>query len=271
MNGITVSIVSFNTRDLIEKCLKTLLVGSNELLLQTIVVDNGSDDGSPQLIEEIFKDNPKLNGILIKNKNNAGFAKANNQAIRKAKYDHILLLNSDAFITKDQVYELLKYAKKFSNAGGVVPRLINADGSTQMSVRKLPTVIGAIKEYFLGMKNEYEFYAPKGDEVQVEFASFACFLLTPDAIAKVKMLDEKYFFYYEDIDFCKRLKDADLPIYYVTKVSVTHLMGQSGKAIADDKNQWRRLIAGSKRYHGFLVHNLLFLIIWSAQKFKKGD
>ena len=97
----------------------------------------------------------------------------------------------------------------------------------------------------------------------------AAFLITPQAKKKVGLLDERYFMFFEDHDYCKRVGEAGLKIFYYPKALVVHHHGESGKMLADEDNQWRRLIPSSKIYHGALKHYLLNFIIWSSQKWQR--
>src|SRR3990167_950423 len=112
-------------------------------------------------------------------------------------------------------------------------------------------------------KGLFEKYAPKsGEPIEVDSVVGAAFLITPEALKKVGKLDEKFFFYFEDIDYCRRVKRAGLKVYYYPGAEIIHYHGASGKKIADIANQWRRLIPSSKLYHGVFKHYLLFLIMW---------
>ena len=97
----------------------------------------------------------------------------------------------------------------------------------------------------------------------------AAFLITPKALNKVGLLDERYFMYFEDIDYCRRIARAGLKIYYLPEAEVYHVHGASGKGLVDDKNQWKRLIPSSKIYHGLLRHYLISFIIASSQKWRE--
>lgn len=259
MNKVAVAIVNYNTSVLTVQCLASLSMEA-EYIDKIYVVDNASSDGSVKEINKFFEENSGIKGEVIENKKNFGFAHANNQVIRKSESKYILLLNSDTKVSKGIVKSLLEFAIEHPDAAVIVPKLLNTDGSPQKSVRKLPTLARAIKEYWLGIENEYEYYAPKGnDAVEVECASAAAFFITPKGLAEVGELDESYFFYFEDVDYCRRVKQKKLKIYYLPYAKVVHLMGESGKEITDAANQWRRLVPGSIRYHGMLKHKLIYL------------
>jgi len=97
----------------------------------------------------------------------------------------------------------------------------------------------------------------------------AAFLITPEAISRIGVLDERYFMYFEDLDYCRRVKKAGLKTYYLPEAEFTHLHGESGKGLSSSENQWRRLVPSSQIYHGILIHYLIILIMWTSQKVRK--
>lgn len=259
---LSIIIVNFNTKDLIRDCVESIRKNCS-LNVEIIVIDNNSQDGS---VEAIMK----LGVISIFNKENFGFAKANNQGIKIAKSDYIFLLNSDTLIKKGALEKVLEFAKDHPDAGVVGPKLYNKDGSLQNSCLRFPTIGNAIKEYWFGNKGLFDKYAPKGKTpVVVDSLVGAAFLMTPAALKKIGGLDEKYFFYFDDIDYCREVKRAGLKVYYLPEAEIIHFEGASGKKMAKPKDQWRRLIPSSKIYHGTLNHYILTLIILIGQKWAK--
>lgn len=228
---------------------------------EIIVVDNGSEDGSVEMVE-------KFKVELIKNKNNFGFAKANNQGIRIAKGEYILLLNSDTEVKPGCLEKLVEFAKEHSWAGVIGARLLNPDGSIQPSVYHFPTLLRAMKEYWLGQKGTCEKYAPKDKRpVEVEAVVGAAMLIPKKVFDKVGLLDERYFMYFEDLDFCRRVKRAGLKVLYLPQAEIIHHHGASGKEIPEETRKW--LTESSKIYQGFLKHYLINLVIWSGQKWQR--
>lgn len=261
---LSIIIVNWNTKDLLHDCLTSINQTKGELALEVIVVDNGSTDGSVQLIKSEFP------GVkLMANKENLGFAKANNQGIRKAGGDYMLLLNSDTELKPKALSNLVNFAFKEKKAAVVGARLVNPDGSIQPSSRNLPTIGRAIREYWLGQKGAYEGYVPSGNKAtEVEVVVGAAMLIPKKVINKIGLLDERYFFYYEDMDFCWRVRRAGFKVYYLPTAEIIHYHGVSGRGLADKENQWRRLVPSSKIYHGLLRHYLLTAVIWLGQKWQ---
>lgn len=263
----SVIIVSFNTKKLTLEAIRSVIKEKESLSREIIVVDNASDDGT---VEEITKLSKKIKLIkLITNKRNKGFAKANDQGIRVAKGKYILLLNSDTKIKKGAIGKLIKFAKRTPDAGVVGPKLLNPDGSVQPSVFRFPTISMAIRQYWCGEKGLMDKYLPATNSqlpVAVDSLTMAAFLITPEAKDAVGLLDERYFMYFEDLDYCKRVNKAGLKVYYLPTAEVVHQHGASGTGLAETKDQWRRLVPSSKIYHGKLKHSIINFIIWSGQK-----
>lgn len=266
---LSIIIVNFNTKGLIIDCLKSIEEESSKLDTEVIVVDNNSSDGSKEALAKLKIKNYKLKVIF--NNENSGYAKASNQGIKISKGKYILLLNSDTLVHKNSLGSLVEFARKTSDAGVVGSKLLNIDGSLQSSCYNFPTIRNAILEYFFGKKGLFDKYAPKGnDSVTVNALVGASFLITPEARKKVGILDERYWAYFEDIDYCRQVWKNGLKVYYLPASIITHYHGASfKKATSDDATRWRRLIPSSKIYHGFFGHYLINLVIWMGQKWQK--
>ncbi len=265
---LSIIIVSYNTKKLTLEAVSSVYEEGSDIEKEVIVVDNNSQDGSTEALRKFLGGQRSFR--LIENKDNLGFAKANNQGIRQSKGEYVLLLNSDTIVKKGTLGKLIKFAQSKADAGVVGPRLLNKDGSIQESCFHFPSVRGAILEYWFGRKRCFAKYAPKGKApVYVDAVVGAAFLITPKALKKVGLLDERYFFYFEDIDYCRRVWKAGLTVYYYPGAEIIHLGGASGKKIAEKSYQWRRLIPSSKIYHGIIKHYLLTSTLWLGQKWKK--
>ncbi len=256
MIKLSIVIASFNTKKLTLESIGSIYQSKPKVSFEIILVDNNSQDASCEAIKKKF---PQV--ILIENKTNLGFAKANNQGIKRAKGEYLLLLNSDTQVKKGVIDELVEFAEKTPNAGVVAPKLLNENGSIQGSVFRLPTIFRAIKQYWFGEKGLLDKYVPE-KEGAVEAAVMAAFLITPGVLKKIGLLDERYFMYFEDLDYCRRLKKEGLKIYYLPTAKVIHFHGGSGGI-----NQM--LIESAKKYHGLFGYFLLTFIIWSGQKWQK--
>lgn len=265
---VSIIIVNFNTEKITRDCIAAIRESVKSVGYEIIVVDNGSQDGSVKMLRDYAA---KLkNFFLIENKDNLGFAKGNNQGARRARGRYLLLLNTDTIIRKGALEKMVKFGETTPDAGVIGPKLLNADGSLQPSCMNFPTVRNALREYFGGQRGLFDKFSPKGNKPRkVDSVVGAAFLITPRAVDKVGLLDERYFFYFEDIDYCRRVWKSGLKVYYLQEAQIVHYHGVSGRHLADDKNQWRRLIPSSKIYHGTLKHYLLTSILWVGQKWQK--
>ena len=267
MIKLSIVIANLNTKKLTLECIASIYKQNLPFSFEVIVVDDGSNDGSVEALAEIQKE--RKNYKFIANKKNSGYAKANNKGLKVAKGEYWLLLNSDTVVKKNALENLIKFADETSDAGVVGSRLYNADGSLQPSCFRFPTIKNAILEYWFGRKGLFEKFAPKGEEaVEVNSVVGAAFLITPEAKKRVGMLDERYWAYFEDMDYCRQVWKKGLKVYYLPKSEIIHYHGASFKKLADEKNRWRKLIPSSKIYHGVFKHYLFNSIIWVGQKAK---
>jgi GT2 family glycosyltransferase len=253
---LSIIIPSFNTKDLTLKCLKSIESVKDSTHREIIVVDNHSTDGSPKAIEHRF---PQVQ--LIKNRRNLGFATANNQGITKSRGQYLLLLNSDTEILYQNTFQqLIKFAQKSPDAGLIAPALLNPDKSIQNSAYNFPNISNAIQEFWLGKVGSYSPYAPTHTQ-PIDAAVMAALLIPRTTIDQVGLLDQRYFMYFEDLDYARRVKKASLKTYYLPQVQILHHHGASGKHLTPGFDQWKRLIPSSKLYHGWLKHHLINFII----------
>lgn len=261
MLDVSIVIVNYNTKDLTLSCIKSVFKYTKGLRFEIIVIDNGSG-------QELNPENQNFR--IIHNTANLGFAKANNQGIKIASGRNILLLNSDTEIRDNSIEKIVRFADTTDDAGIVGPRLLNSDGTIQASVFNFPTIKRAIDQYWLKKSNDLEKYTPRGEDPRnVDCVVGAAMLITPQAIKKVGMLDERYFMYFEDLDYCRRVWRSGLRVYYLPGAEVIHHHGASGRNLMGEKNQWRRLVPSSKIYHGVVGHYLFNFILWSGQKWQK--
>lgn len=257
---LSIIIVNYNTKDLLISCIDSILKSNPKVSFEIIVVDNASTDGSSEWLEKVH--GGKIRSIL--HKKNLGFSKANNSGIKKAVGQYLLLLNSDTEVKRGAIDTLVEFAKHTPGTGAVGSKLLNPDGSTQASVFRLPTLARTIQQYWLGKKHLLDKYAPHGEKPSlVESVVGASMLITPRARKEVGMLEERYFMYFEDLDYCRKLFQAGLKVYYHPESEVYHLHGASG-----GKSDY--LVASSKIYHGILKYYLIWFVMWTGQKVLKS-
>jgi len=255
---LSVIIVSFNTKKFLKNCLSSIKKA------EVIVVDNGSSDGSPEMVKNQF---PKVK--LVENRENVGFARAAGQGLNHVRGKYVLLLNPDTEVKEGALEKLVAFVKKEPEAGVVGARLLDPDGTVQPSVYHLPTIGGAVREYWLGQKGAYEKYAPKGKKpVEVEAVTGAAMLVSRKTIEKIGFLDKDYFLYFEDLDYCRRARQAGLKVYYLPEAEIIHHHGKSAAKVGSKAYQY--LTQSSKIYNGLLKYYLLYLIIRLRQVWRKG-
>ena len=231
---LSVVIVNYNVKHFLEQCLYSVLKASENIETEIFVVDNHSVDGSCSMVKEKFP-----NVILIDNQQNVGFAKANNQAIRRSKGEYVLLLNPDTVVQEDTFARVIDFMEKNSEAGGLGVKMIDGKGNfLPESKRGLPTPSVAFYKIFGFSKlfpssktfNKYHLGYLNKDEIhEVEVLSGAFMLLRKEALNKSGLLDEDFFMYGEDIDLSYRLILAGYKNYYFPKTTIIHYKGESTK------------------------------------------
>jgi GT2 family glycosyltransferase len=231
---LSIIIINWNTRDLTLHCLRTVFEFPFEYDFEVLLVDNGSTDNS---VEKIKFEFPQV--LLIQNQDNVGFARANNQAIRQCKGEFILLLNSDTELKRNALNILVNYLINDSKAGGGGPLLINPDGSLQMSCFPFPTLGREFWRMFhldlLWPISVYKMNTWIRDYPrQVDSIQGACLIIRRQVFEDIGLLDEDYFFYTEEIDFCYRMKFAGWQNWWIPQAEVIHYGGQSSRLVAEE-------------------------------------
>jgi GT2 family glycosyltransferase len=262
---LSIIIVSWNVRDLLQNCLRSVLAETN-LALQVIVVDSASTDGSPEMITELF---PQVE--LVACQENVGFPGGNNLGIARANGRYILLLNPDTIVHGDALAKMVSYLEQNSKVGVVGPQLLNDDGSVQSSRRRFPNLRTAFFESTWlqpyapqGVLDDY-FVRDVGDDetAVVEWVMGACLMTRQEIVAQVGGLDEKYFMYSEELDYCRRIHEAGWQVVYYPQAQVTHLSGKSSEQAVTQRhiNFNRAKLRYFRKYHGRLAAGILRLFL----------
>ncbi len=232
---LSVIIVNYNTRDLLRDCLKSVLASEGNLELQVIVVDNGSLDGSPDMVRQEY---PEVQ--LIASDINGGYAYANNLGIHHATGRYVLLLNPDTVLPPTALDSTLSFLETHPEVGVVGPKLVLADGSLDLACRRsFPTLeialyrlLGLSKRYPSSPRfNRYNLGYLDPDQLsEVDSVVGAFMMMRREALEQAGLLDERFFAFGEDLDLCYRIKvEQGWKVYYNPAVVVTHYKGQAMK------------------------------------------
>ena len=251
---ITVSaiVISYNTRQMTLDCLRSLETALDGVRSEIIVVDNASTDDSVAAIKEKYPE-----ARMIARETNGGFGAANNEAMRLAKGEFFLLLNSDAFPERAAVSALLAFLREHPRVGVAGPRLSNGDGSLQISCHPFPSPLFAWREN-LWLTRGYSRW-PHDCERRVDFLIGACLLVRREAYEQVGGFDETFFMYSEEADWQRRMRDAGWERVFVPEARVTHLGGASG---AKEEARIQRHFFESLDYYERKHHGMPGLIVF---------
>jgi len=243
---LTIIIVSWNVRDLLRRCLQSIASraqprpheGAWELeqrSVEVIVVDNASTDGSSEMVRAEFP------GVrLVANDTNRGFTAANNQGLGRSQGQYLLLLNPDTEIQADALEVMLDTMDAHPEVGGLGPRILYPDGSPQPSRRRFPTLATAlvestvVQEWWTDNRILRHYYMADSPEEGLQPADWvigACLLVRREAYQQVGGLDEGFFMYSEELDWCRRLKNAGWEILYQPAATIVHHEGKSSQQV----------------------------------------
>jgi hypothetical protein len=225
-NELKIINVNWNTRELLRNCLESVEATVRTLSHEIIVVDNASTDGSAAMLRERF---PAVK--RIENSENRGFGAANNQALRVMTGRYALLLNSDAVLTENAASELFTCMETHPEAAMACGQLLNADGSRQNSIAAFPTLLTlmtniSLLEYLFPRQFPSKRHSHSG-VVEVDSGIGACMIVRKEAIDAIGMLDERYYFFFEETDWAFRMHRAGWKVLHVPTAFIYHMQGQS--------------------------------------------
>ena len=227
MSTVSIIVVNHNTCDLLRDCLRSIRTEGAELSAQVIAVDNDSADGSAAMVRAEFPD-----VHLIENPSNLGFSKANNAGLRASSSPYVLLLNSDARLCPGALRTMVSFMETRPDVGILGPRLLNADGSLQLSCGIPPTIWTEVCNKLL-LHIPFPFFKMGNwahDQLrEVGWVSGACLLARRTMLDRIGLLDEGMFMYYEDLDLCFRAGRAGWKVCYVPDAQVIHLGGATSR------------------------------------------
>ncbi len=266
ITDVSIIVVNWNTQDILRNCLKSIYEQGGEVALEVIVVDNASTDGSADMVR---KDFPQV--ILIENSENRGFAAANNQGIAKAMGRYILLLNSDTVILDKAIEKTISFADAHPESAVVGCRVLNPDRTLQPTCFMFPSILNMLllttylyklfpKSRFFG--RERMTWWSRNDIREVDVVTGCFMLVRCEAIEQVGLLDERFFIYGEETDWCCRFKNAGWKVMFTPYTNIIHLGGQSTqkKATAMVVQLRKSILQFMKKYHSPFIYRIACLL-----------
>lgn len=274
----SIVIVSFNTRDILRECLECVYREAVGLLIEVLIVDNDSSDGSPAMIEAEF---PQVR--LLRSATNLGFGAANNLALEQARGRYFVLLNSDAFLHPGALALAIEHMDADPACGLGGCRLIGRDGSWQPSSRSFPSIhqdaivlSGLAARYprsrFFGHFDRT--WADQSQPAAVDWVPGAFSIVRPEALARAGLFDPIFFLYYEEVDLCLRIQRAGYTVQYWPDIVVVHIGGESSRqlktlefsSMASQVVLWRMrsTLLYYRKHHGWKVYLAKWLEICLA-------
>jgi hypothetical protein len=238
---ISVIIVSFNTKEILDDCIRSLLINLKDINFEILIVDNGSSDGSKEFLKTLTKKNKKIRCFFMDK--NLGFGSANNYAMERSKGEYLLLLNSDIYIKNDVIQKVAKWMDANKLYGAASANLYNKDGSIQgtggyfptllrvfswMTIQDIPFVDNLIKPFHPLKPNSplsgESFYAWERD---LDWLTGAFLMIRRNAYEDTGFFDPVFFMYTEEVEYCLRLKKKGWGVRYLPYDGIIHLGGAS--------------------------------------------
>lgn len=263
---VSIAVLSWNSKQITQDCIESI-IENVKIPYELILIENGSHDGSAEMIKDKFPSERYAQIRTIFNDDNKGFAGGNNQAYEYATGKYFLLLNSDTIVYKNSIEAMVDFLNNDDSYGAVTTKLLNPDDTVQYYMhRRFPSVTNLLPALF---HKRFRWFKPKmvmrylylDNDFSIDFdidqAAGACLMIRKEIIEEMGMLlDEKRFpIYYNDVDICYRLKEKNWKIRCLTDVAITHLKGTSVKTLDFFKNGKEYTYAS---LHFFKKNNLLF-------------
>ncbi len=277
---LSIIIVSWNVCDLLRRCLQSIAAGQGDLHLDVIVVDGGSVDGSPQMVAQEF---PEVH--LIACRENVGFPKGNNIGLMQAAGRYIMLLNPDTEIVDAALPRLVAFLDSHLDVGVVGPQLLCSDGRVQSSRRRFPTLVTAFLEstwlqpYAPAriLRHYYALDLPDAAVADVDWVVGAALMTRREVVGQVGDMDEAYFMYSEELDWCRRIKEAGWRVVYLPAAQIVHHEGKSSEQAVTARHIHfqRARLRYFRKFHGavpafclrfFLLASYVYQLLLEAAK-----
>jgi GT2 family glycosyltransferase len=267
MLDVSIIIVNWNAKDLLRRCLNDVIATTKQATYEIIVIDNHSSDGSQEMLRHDF---PNIQ--LIANDKNVGFSGANNQGMAVSSGRYVLLLNSDAFVQENTIDAMVKFTDEHPEAGMTACQLLFEDGRLQPSCYSFPSLL---TEFYTALQLDKLFKRSPifgkylmtwwdFNEVRdVDTVMGAFMLVRREVIERVGSMDESYFMYSEEFDWCYRIKKQGWKILYNPAVQTVHLWGGSSQQVRVEMfvQLYRSKVTFFRKHYGAFSATLLKLIL----------
>ncbi|PWH15041.1 MAG: glycosyl transferase family 2 [Anaerolineae bacterium] len=246
-NLISLCLVTYQTRDYLKGCLDSIAACPPRRPIELILVDNGSKDGTVQLIEQSFPQ-----AVLIQNETNRGYTAAMNQALREAKGQYLVQLNPDTIVYEQALDTLADFLDAHPEVGICGPKVLNPDGTLQRSCRRGESTPLAVFAHFSGLDRLFPHqaklaqywmsYRQEDETHEVAGVSGSCMMIRRAVVEQIGYLDERFFAYQEDADYCFRARQAGWKVMYVPTAKVLHYGGVGGSHVEPYRSilEWHR-------------------------------
>lgn len=264
---VSIVIVNWNTRSILRDCLRTVYDQTKDIRFEAIVIDNASSDGSVDMIRTEF---PQV--VLVANESNRGFAAANNQGMAVAQGRHVLLLNSDTLVLEGAIQKTVDFADHHPDAAVVGCRVLNPDRTLQSTCFMYPSLLNMVlsttylyklcpRNRFLG--RERMSWWDRDDVREVEVVTGCFMLVRREAIERVGVMDERFFMYGEETDWCYRFRRAGWTVLFAPVGEIIHLGGQSSKLVRVEMAVQLKLslLRFIRKHHGWMYHKAACLLV----------
>ncbi len=235
---VSIIVLSYQSKLHLEVLLPSINEAVKGMSAETIIVDNGSSDGTKEWLVQKMNQGGEFQ--LISLADNLGFSKGNNLGIKEAKGKYILLLNPDTKLSSDSLKVMLDFMEHHQEVGIGGCKLIKPDGTLDLACRRrFPNPWNSFKRLFLKNNKNYNYTdVDKNQDMEVDSIVGAFMMVRKSLIDKIGLLDEKFFMYGEDLDLCWRCKEAGYKVWYHPKTIVIHYKGESSKKVSFKAFYW---------------------------------